>query len=232
METLRRHLIALALILAPLGAGAQARTISAPSGASLLDLLVRHWARTSSLGDLRELPLDDGDVEVRSWSGFGLGGTGGVRLRRVAGNWQAWAIKRIECSISVARSPGEALSKADVARWQAEARAHCADSLQFLPSAWVISDDTLDIMPLDATQQAIDSAWTRAVQLGLRTLPPRPGGERVVLDGLAYVIELREGATYRASEIAFAGDATTDAERQVQAIVATLRTFTARVRPR
>ena len=228
----RRQLIALALILAPLGAGAQARAVSAPSGASLLDLFVRHWARTSPLGDLRELPLGEGDVEVRAWSGFGLGGTGGVRLRRAAGTWQAWAIKRIECSISVARSPGETLSKADIARWQAEARAHCADSLQFLPSAWVISDDTLDVMPLDATQPAIDSAWARAVQLGLRTLPPRPGGERVVLDGLAYVIELREGATYRASEIAFAGDATTDAERQVQSIVAALRAFSARVRSR
>ena len=55
MGMLRRQLTSLALMLAPLGAGAQARTISAPTGASLLDLFVRQWSRSSAMGDLREL---------------------------------------------------------------------------------------------------------------------------------------------------------------------------------
>ena len=170
------------------------------------------------------------DVEVRSWTGFGVGGTHGVRLRREAGVWRASQISMVSCSIVVPYAVGDSASRITRRRLEAEARARCGDTLTLPSSAYVISIDTLAIVPINAANAAIDSAWTRAVQRGLLTLSPLPGGERLVLDGIGYVVEVRQGPAYRASVIQFAGDASTDAERQLQSIVLSLADITLRER--
>ena len=50
-------------------------------------------AKLSGQTDLRKSSLNDGDVEVRVWWGFGLSPLEGVTIRHVAGQWSAAHVK-------------------------------------------------------------------------------------------------------------------------------------------
>ena len=222
--SMRLLFCALLGLVSPLTLVAQARTVSAPAGPSLVDI-ARQWSRASQLGDLREGQLSAGDVEVRAWTGFGIAGTHAVRLRREGGLWRAWRISMVSCSIVVPRAAGDTASRTTRTRWEAEARAQCGDTLTLPTSAHVISVDTLAVVPINAASTVIESAWTGAVQRGMLILPPLPARE-MTFDGVGYVVEVRQGPAYRASVIQFAGDGSTDAERQMLSIMSSLAPLT------
>ena len=82
-------------------AAAQATRISAPERNYLLEI-TQQWAAESPLGSLPLIPMGDSDVEVRVWGGYGLTGSSGVVLRRIAGRWRGWEIKVVPDTLSLA----------------------------------------------------------------------------------------------------------------------------------
>lgn len=177
---------------------AQARGISAPAKNYLLEI-TQEWGRESPLGLLHERRMAPDDLELRFWSGYGLAGIRGVVLRREAGAWRGWHTWVEPCRLVVPVSVAETLQPPARARYRQLAVEGCG-----APSARaggiVIQADTLALVALpDATDY--DSLWEQLVREGILDLPlevPRSWGLR---DGHSYVVEVRQGDTYRASVI-------------------------------
>ena len=209
-----------ALVLASAPAAAQAATVLAPERDYLLEV-AREWARESPLGDLRARPMGPGDVELRLWGGFGLGGTSGVVLRREAGRWSAWRAEFWPCRLSLSMSAYDALSTVPPDRYRAEVRRRCGELVRdTLPPETVVLSDTLALLPLPPGRAA--AAWEGAVRAGVLRLPPAaPRG--LMQDGHTYVVEVRRGGEYRASVIAPIPPLAAEADRLVQAVDSVVR---------
>jgi hypothetical protein len=202
-------------------AAAQATRISAPERNYLLEITQR-WAAESPLGSLPLIPMGDSDVEFRVWGGYGLTGTSGVVLRRIAGRWRGWETSVVQCAIDVASPIADTASAATESLYIARARRRCGTSVgdtRFSFSQY--QADTLSLAPL--TDTGLEAAWVKAVASGVRELPPRVPRQWVMLDGFTYVIELREGNSYRASVIEAVGKPEGDADRAVKAVYDAVR---------
>lgn len=194
-------LVALASGLCSHPATGQARVTSAPPEPSLLNL-TRTWSRASTLGDLRELKVPSDFLELRVWRGFGLTETQAIVLRRSDGSWTAFQARVIRCEIEIPIAVGDTASQATLRRYVAEARHHCGTSVgDVTAGARIITADTLDVAPLKVRDAEIDEAWKGAVAAGVLQLPARPKNAVAMFDGSTYVIELRRGDEYRASQI-------------------------------
>ena len=110
----------------------------------------------------------------------------------------------------------------------AEARRHCGVPVTNAGAGVrIITADTVVVAELALPDSTIEQAWTAAVKGGALEMPGRakhasPG------DGLVYVVELRRGNDYRASEIERVDPPETDADRQMQRVYAPLATLVRR----
>src|SRR5262245_40580340 len=212
--------LALALLFSHDG-GAQARVLSAPPEPSLLNI-TRQWSRASALGDLRELRTGSGDVELRVWGGYGLTtATQAVVLRRAAGQWSASLARVMRCEIQIPRSVGDTASRATMQRYVAEARRQCGTTIKDLGAgAQVITTDTVVVQRLSVPDSLIENAWSAAVRAGVFKLPGRIERSHLLDDVFTYVVELRNGADYRASVIEHLERGETEADQQVKDVYA------------
>ena len=106
-------------------------------------------------------------------------------------------------------------------RFVAEARRQCATPLTDVGAGMrIIAADTLAVDTLDVRDSLIANAWSAVVDAGVLTLPARVKRDSVPSDEFTYVVELRRGSEYRASQIEHMAQPATDADRRVQAIYA------------
>jgi hypothetical protein len=173
--------------------------VIAPSEPSLLNL-TRNWSRASMLGDLRELKTASDYVELRVWYGFGLVETDAVVLRRSGGTWSAFHARVMRCEIQIPRPVAETASRATMQRYVAEARRNCGTAINDVGAGARI-----------------------ALSVGAFQLPARVERSRTMLDGFAYVIEVRRGDEYRAAEIEDVDKPEVEADRQVKRIYGALQ---------
>ena len=215
-----RSVIVLAILFSHDGI-AQARVLSAPPEPSLLNI-TRQWSRASVLGDLRELRTAGSDLELRVWGGYGLTtGTQSVVLRRAGGQWSAFLARVMRCEIQIPRSVGDTASRATMQRYVAEARRHCGTTIKDLGAgAQVITTDTLVVERLGVADSLIESAWSAVVRAGAFKLPGRVERSHMLDDAFMYVVELRNGADYRASVIEHLERGETEADQQVKDVYA------------
>jgi hypothetical protein len=102
----------------------------------------------------------------------------------------------------------------------AEARKTCTSPVDVSPGGRIITADTLVVEQLGASGSDVESAWQAAVAAGLFQLPGRVTRSSTASDGFTYVVEVRRGDEYRASEIAHIDRAETVAEAQVKGVYA------------
>lgn len=229
MTSYFQHPLMVASVLAPVAlastalaptALAQARVESAPPEPSLLTL-TRDWSRASTLGDLRELDAGPDYVELRVWGGFGFGATQGVVLRRAGDHWSAFLARVRRCAIQIPISVGDTASTATMQRYVAEARRQCDTALgEVGAGVRIITADTLAVDQLSVADSAITNAWTAAVRAGVLRLPGHVARGGVPTSDFTYVVELRQGDRYRASQIEHLEPPETDADRQIRAVYA------------
>jgi hypothetical protein len=206
---------------------AQARVVSAPSEPSLLNLTTG-WARASTLGDLRDLRVSGDYVELRVWHGYGPAETQATVLRRTQGHWSASFARVIRCELQVPRSAADTASSATMGRFVADARRNCGVSVvDVAPGARLIAADTLVVQPLEIPEADIEAVWKETQAAGVEALPARVQHRPASTDGSTYVIELRRGNEYRASEIEDVERPEVKADSQVKQIYDALK----RLRP-
>ena len=214
-----RRGLGLVAVMSAAGLG-QARVVSAPSDPSLLGL-TREWSRASSLGDLRESRTPSDQVELRVWGGYGFGRTQGVVIRRVSGRWSAFVAQVRRCAIQIPNAVGDTSSAATMHGYVVQARRACDTSLTDVGAGMrVITADTLAVDSLPAADSVIAGVWAAAVDAGELELPARVARDSVPPGEFTYVVELRRGNEYRASEIEHVDPPYADADRRVQAVYA------------
>jgi len=212
--------IGTAAVLGPGSAFAQATVASEPAGPSLLNI-TRGWSRESTLGDLRVLKVRRDYLEVRVWGGYGLTETRGIVLRRDGGQWHAWLAHVVRCSIQIPIPVGDTASASTVRGYMNDARKKCDTSEgDVRPGARIFTADTLVVEQLETSGSVVESAWEDAVSAGLLQLPGRVKRTWMMLDGFTYVVEVRRGDEYRASEIEHVDRAETAADTQVKGVYA------------
>jgi hypothetical protein len=213
--------LALVVLLSGTG-GAQARVLSAPPEPSLLNL-TGAWARASSLGDLQELKATADYVELRVWGGFGSGATQGVVLRRASGKWSAFLARVRRCELEIPLSVGDTASRATMQGFVAQARRQCGTPLSAVGAGVrIITADTLAVAQLSAADSSIENAWTAAVRAGVSQLPGSVKRTGATSTDFTYVVELRRGSEYRASQIEHLDRPETEADRQVKELYAAI----------
>jgi hypothetical protein len=229
---LRRALVFIAAFSQPVSA--QARVLSAPPEPSLLNL-TGAWTRASTLGDLRDLKTPSDYLELRVWGGFGFGATQGVVLRRTGGHWSAFLARVRRCELQIPVSVGDTASQSTMQRYVAEARRQCDKSLgDVRAGVRIITADTLAVDQLDVPDSSIGAAWMTAVGSGVLQLPGQVKHTAAATNDFTYVVELRRGNEYRASQIADVEPPETEADRQIKAIFAAigaLLPFALRLKP-
>ena len=199
---------------------AQARVVSAPPEPSLLSI-TREWSRASSLGDLRESRESSDFLELRVWGGFGFGATQAVVLRRIGGHWSVFLARVRRCAIEIPIPVGDTASGATMQRFVAQARRECSTPLLDVGAGMrIITADTLAVDTLAVTEPAIDSAWTAAVRAGVLRLPGNVKRDGAVSSDFTYVVEVRRGGEYRASQIEHVEPPETEADRQIKEVYA------------
>jgi hypothetical protein len=199
---------------------AQARVLSAPAEPSLLGI-TREWSRASSLGDLRELKLRMRDVELRVWGGYGMGATQGVVLRRSGDRWSAFLAQVRRCAIQIPIAVGDTASAGTMHGFVVEARRRCDTPLTNVGAGMrIITADTLAVDSLSVPDSVVANAWTAAVGAGVLQLPPQVQRSAVPSSDFTYVVEVRRGNEYRASQIEHVEQPESDADRQIQAVYA------------
>jgi hypothetical protein len=214
------------LAVAPLAAAQEATVVSEPEDDYLLEV-TREWSELAGLGDLRTTPLDQDDIELRVWGGYGLVGTRAAILRRIGGEWEGLTLYveryRAAATDSLAEAEGvlppcivEAMAdrcKARESRMMGSGptAGQVVGVLYHLecPYARRVSDNY--------RQESYARLWEDVVGAGVLTLPPEVEREWVMTDGHSYVVEVRAGDTYRASSIEHTAPEV-EADRQVQAI--------------
>ena len=208
------------LVLGSQTALTQARVVSAPPEPSLLNI-TRGWTRASSLGDLIELEVPSDYLELRVWGGYGFGTTQAVVIRRSGGRWSAFLARVRRCAIQIPIAVGDTASGATMRRFVAEARRQCATPLTDVAAGMrIITADTLAVDTLSVPDSLIANAWSAAVGAGVERLPDHVSRDSIPSDDFTYVVELRRGDDYRASQIEHTAQPTTDADRHIRAIYA------------
>lgn len=197
--------------------------VSAPFG-PLLEM-TRRWSRASSLGDLQERALAPDDIEVRAWSGYGIGGSDAIVARREGGTWRAWSAEVVGCHISVVASIADTASAETRKGFIAAARKNCHSAIGTPrpgEGSVLFMSDSVEVTALAASSAAIDSAWNAAVSAGMLTLPPSVPRKWWMLDGSTYLLEVRRGNEYRAAAIESLETPEVEADAQIKAVYAAL----------
>ncbi len=204
---------------------AQATRVVADSGSYLLRV-TQDWGRQSRLGALVERRAAVDDIEVRLWQGYGLAGTWGTVIRRERGRWAGWHVEVVRCSYSVPIPVGDTLTPRSFARYKRLAKERCgernAGEADAPPGTYgwsVILADTVGMVRLQSTT-SLSAVWTDLVRAGVTELPTRVPRSWIMLDGHSYVVELRNGNSYRASVIEHTSPPATSADSVVQAVAA------------
>jgi hypothetical protein len=224
-------LLAVAILVSTRPTFGQARVVSAPAEPSLLNLTTG-WSRASTLGDLREVRTRSDYTELRVWHGFGPAETQAVVLRRTEGHWSASLARVIRCEIQIPKSVGDTASQATMRHYVAEARRHCGVSVVDVSAgARLITTDTLIVQHLDVSESAIETAWNDAQSAGVLQLPGRVKRNRPTDESTTYVIELRRGNEYRASEIEDLERPEMEVDTQVEQIYTAVRRLLPRQEP-
>src|SRR4051812_4701612 len=206
---------------------AQARVVSAPSEPSLLNL-TSSWARASTLGDLLEVRMSGDDLELRVWHGFGAAETQATILRRAQSHWSAAFARVVRCELQIPGSVGDTASATTMRYFVAEAKRNCGASLVDVPpGSRLITADSLFVQPLELSEAAIDAVWKEVLSGGVDELPGRVAHKTPKDEPLTFVIELRRGGEYRATEIEDVDPPEGKADAQVKQIYAAIR----RLRP-
>ena len=201
----------------------QARVISEPSEPSLL-ALTRGWSRASTLGDLREARARSDHLELRVWAGYDSSTTQAIAIRRAGGRWSAFLARVLRCELEVPVAVYDTASATTMRQLVAEARRHCGKPiLDVGAGARIITADRIVVAQLALPDSAIEGAWNAAVRAGVLDMPGRAQRASAAGDGFTYVIEVRRGDDYRASEIERVEPPATDADRQVQRVYGALR---------
>ncbi len=223
----RVSLIAILVLFAQPSLG-QARVVSAPAEPSLLNLTTS-WARASTLGDLREMRTRSDHLELRVWHGYGPAETQAVVIRRSDGHWSAYLGRVIRCEIQIPPAVADTASPPTMRGFVADARRKCGTSVTDAGAgARIITADTLIVQQLDVPEPEIETAWTDAVGAGVLQLPGRVKRSRPMDEGMMYVIELRRGDEYRASEIEQLEQPEVKADSQVKQVYAAVRRLVSR----
>jgi len=200
----------------------QARVVTAPPEPSLLNL-TDGWSRASSLGDLRELKTASDHIELRVWAGFGMMSTQGVVLRRAGGQWTAFLATVRRCEIQIPKSVADTASRATMQYYVAEARRQCATPrAEVGAGARIITADTLVVEHLDVSDSLIADAWEAAVRAGVSQLPGSVRRDASTSSDFTYVVELRRGNEYRASQVDHVEAAEAAADRHVREVYAAI----------
>jgi hypothetical protein len=206
---------------------AQAKVVSAPSEPSLLNL-TGNWARASLLGDLRDLRVRRDHIELRVWRGYGSAETQAVVLRRADAHWSAFLARVIRCEIQVPAAAYDTASAATMRSFVAEAKRNCGKTVDNVSAgSRIIAADTLVVERLDIPETEVETVWNDAQRAGALQLPARVKHTSTREDGVTYVIELRRGDEYRASEIEHVEPPEVEADSQVQQLFVALQ----RLRP-
>ena len=211
-------------VVLPRAGIAQARVVSEPAEPSLLPL-TRGWSRASSLGDLREAKTGLDHLELRVWAGYDTSTTQAIVVRRAGGRWSAFVARVLRCELQIPLAVGDTASPRTMQSFVAEARRHCGVPVTNAGAGVrIITADTVVVAQLALPDSSIEQAWTAAVQAGALEMHGRvrhasPG------DGLTYVVEVRRGSEYRASEIERTDPPETEADRQLQRVYAALTTL-------
>lgn len=213
----------IAVLLAALSARtavAQARVLSAPAEPSLLSI-TRDWSRASRLGDLRELKAASDDIDLRVWGGYGMGATQGVILRRARGHWSAFLAQVRRCAIQIPIAVGDTASGATMHGFVLEARRRCDTPLTDVAAGMrIITADTLAVDSLSVPDSVVADAWTAAIRAGVLELPAQLKRTTVPSSDFTYLVEVRRGNEYRASQIEHVAQPESEADRQVQDVYA------------
>jgi hypothetical protein len=211
--------IPLALVLAALplaAAGAQADAATRTPHTYLVSLTQR-WEADSPLGDLRTRAIGPDDVELRLWGGYGLSGTRGVILRRTGGRWSGWRAAVYPCPLYLTGPDRDTLADENPA-YRRQARRECGRSRPVIGQPYIqVNGDSVELKPI-APGAGLAAAWDAAVAAGLLTLPPEVPREWIMFDGFTYVVEVRRGGEYRASQIEHTDPPETDADRAIQRV--------------
>lgn len=199
-------------------AWAQATSIVEPPNPGLLSF-AREWAANSSLGDLRRIALPDSAIELRLWGGFGLGGTSALILTRSPrGVWTGKHAVVGTCQIVVPQV--EEISKEQADSLRKIGRRRCPPKPDH--GGQVFNLDTLAItgVKMRPDQERI---WRELVSLGLYELPTHIVRNSIMVDGFSYVLEIRRGKAYRASELATSDEKAEGGEGLMRRIADALR---------
>jgi hypothetical protein len=214
--------VGMPLIAVPARAAiAQARVVSEPSEPSLLSL-TRGWSRASSLGDLREAKTGADHLELRVWAGYDTSTTQAIVVRRTGGRWSAFAARVLRCEMQIPLAVGDTASSRTMQSFVAEARRHCGTPVANAGAGVrIITADTVMVAQLALPDSVIQQTWNAALQAAAFELPGRVR-HTVSGDGLTYVVEVRRGSEYRASEIERVDPPETEADRRLQRVYAAL----------
>jgi hypothetical protein len=103
----------------------------------------------------------------------------------------------------------------------AEARRQCDTSLGSVGAGVrIITADTLVVDQLNLPDSVTDNAWKNAVRAGVLELPGHVKHTAATSHDFTYVVELRRGTEYRASEIEHLERPETAADRQIKDVYA------------
>ena len=195
------------------GPAGPATRLSVPAKYSLLEFTVAPAIR-SPLGDLRKVTMRASDVELRFWAGFGLVGTSGLIVSRRKGKWSAQRADMEPCMLTIPMSVGDTLSEASIARYEQLAFDRCAHELSGEGGRF-FRVDKLVLTPLPVPSN-MDELWESAMRDGLFDLPTGVARDFIMLDGHSFVIEVRIGAEYRATDLACVGKSTNSVDVKVR----------------
>jgi len=219
--------IAFALIaVAPAVVAQGATVVSEPEGDYLLEV-TREWSTLAGIGDLRNKPLGAEDIELRVWGGYGLSRTRAAILRRIDGAWEGLSLYVEEYTAAATDSLADAEGVLPPCVVGALAHRCEVDESRMMGSG-PTAGEVVGVLyrlrcphaqrvPEDYRQEAYARLWEDVVGAGVLTLPPKVEREWVMNDGHSYVVEVREGSTYRASSIEHTVPEG-EADRQVQAV--------------
>jgi hypothetical protein len=102
-------------------------------------------------------------------------------------------------------------------RFVAEARRQCDTALGNVGAGVrIITADTLAVDQLSVPESVIDNAWKDAIRVGVLQLPGHVTHTGPTSSDFTYVVELRRGTEYRASEIEHLERPESDADRQIR----------------
>jgi hypothetical protein len=169
------------------------------------------------------MKTDPDFLELRVWAGYDSSTTQAVVVRRTSGRWSAFLARVLRCEIQIPNTVRDTASQSTMRQFVGEARRHCGKAIADVSAgARIITADTVVVQQLAVPDSAIEDAWNSAVRAGALDLPGRVTRTSAGAGGFTYVVEVRRGNEYRASEIERVDEPRADADRQVQKVFATL----------